>query len=96
MKVTFIICYIVRFGVESGDDYIRNEVLNRGLARKQIINAFSLCGQKGILTRADIMIGVSFENFHSILGTTKLSAQIRPNIILQTIFYPGIKLDDVS
>ena len=90
-------CFMARFGVESGNDFMRNEVLNRHLTKEQMINAFNLCREKRIQTRADIMLGAPFENLYSIQDTVKLSARIHSNIIFHTIFYPypGTKLYEI-
>ncbi len=41
-------CDEVHIGVESGNDYIRNEILQRNQSQGQIINAFSICRKVGI------------------------------------------------
>jgi radical SAM superfamily enzyme YgiQ (UPF0313 family) len=81
-------CYIIRFGVESGNDRIRNDVLNRGIAREQIIRAFALCRESGIKARANYIIGSPFEDMRSVLDSVKLNAEIRPDETLAAYFYP--------
>ncbi|NVL91364.1 MAG: B12-binding domain-containing radical SAM protein, partial [Desulfobacterales bacterium] len=81
-------CVKVNFGVESGNEYVRNQVLNRKITRTQIINAFALCRSQGIATQSFNMVGLPFEDAHSILDTIKLNAQIRPDMIMRSFFYP--------
>jgi radical SAM superfamily enzyme YgiQ (UPF0313 family) len=86
-------CVKVNFGVESGNEHVRNQVLNRNITRNQIINAFALCQSQGIATQSFNMVGLPFEDAHSILDTIKLNAQIRPDIIMRYFFYPYPKTE---
>lgn len=86
-------CVKVCFGVESGSEYVRTKILNRNITRDQIIDAFALCRQEGIATQSYNMVGMPFEDAHSILDTIKLNAQIRPDMIMRTFFYPYPKTE---
>ncbi|MEW6426031.1 MAG: radical SAM protein [Bacillota bacterium] len=81
-------CYQIFFGVESGNDYIRNEVLNRNMSREQIIKAFAACRQVGIKTVAYNMIGLPYEDKARVLETIKLNAAIKADVSLSPIYYP--------
>ncbi|MBL7142412.1 MAG: cobalamin-dependent protein [Candidatus Pacebacteria bacterium] len=80
--------HLFRFGVESGNDYILKEVLNKGITTAQIKKAFKLSRKKGIKAQAYNMIGVPCEGVKEILDTIKLNAQIKPDISVVSIFYP--------
>jgi len=80
--------YLLRFGVESGNDFILKEVLNKGITVKQIKKAFKLAKEKKIKTQAYNMVGLPYERAKEILETIKLNAQIEPDISVVSIFYP--------
>jgi len=81
-------CFQVQIGVESGNDYIREKVLNRPISRQQIIKGFKLCKQYGLTTYAYNMVGMPFEDKDKILDTVKLNAKFEPAIIHTSIYYP--------
>lgn len=89
-------CYRISFGVESGSEYIRNEVMKRNLSEKQIINAFHLCKKYGIETIALNIIGVPGETEAMIKETVRLNRIIKPTGSGVNIFYPykGTQLGD--
>lgn len=81
-------CYQIFFGVESGNDYIRNEILKRHMKRGEIINAFEACRKEGIRTVAYNMVGIPFEDKKKVLDTIKLNVEIKADISLSPIYYP--------
>jgi len=87
-------CYQIFLGIESGNDHIRNRVLNRHLSRESIVRAFRLCAEAGIRTVAYNMIGVPFEDNRAVLDTIKLNAEARADHSLCPVYYPfpGTKL----
>jgi len=91
-------CYQMFLGIESGNDRIRNQVLNRSLARETILRAFKQCREAGIHTVAYNMIGLPFEDKRAILDTIRLNAEARADHSLCPIFYPypGTRLHEVS
>lgn len=66
-------CQLISFGVESGNDHIRNTVMRRSLGRDQMITAFRLCRKYGIKTTALNIIGVPGESEEMIWETVKLN-----------------------
>jgi radical SAM superfamily enzyme YgiQ (UPF0313 family) len=81
-------CYQMFFGVESGNDFIRNEVLNRHMSREQIKKAFEACHEVGIKTVAYNMVGIPYEDKRRVLDTIKLNVEIGADISLNPIYYP--------
>ncbi|MEW6606569.1 MAG: radical SAM protein [bacterium] len=81
-------CYELRIGLESGNEYIRKEILNRNLEEDTIINAFHTARKYGIKVMSFNMIGLPHENPSRILDTIKLNAHCGVNDIRHTIFYP--------
>ncbi|OFW67593.1 MAG: hypothetical protein A2V52_04265 [Actinobacteria bacterium RBG_19FT_COMBO_54_7] len=81
-------CYQMFFGVESGNDFIRNEVLNRHMSREKIVDAFTACREAGIQTVAYNMVGIPFEDKSRVLDTIKLNVEIKADHSLSPIYYP--------
>lgn len=90
-------CVHVKFGLESGNEYISNEVLNRQLTNEQIKKAFALCKHVGLTTESFNMVGIPFETPSSILDTIKLNAAIGVDKMQVSIYQPyqGTKLADI-
>jgi anaerobic magnesium-protoporphyrin IX monomethyl ester cyclase len=90
-------CQEVHLGIESGNDYLRREVLGRKVPRAQIKDAFARCRQAGITTLAYNIIGFPFEDCHSLLDTFRLNAEARPDTSWWHFFcpYPGTRLHEI-
>ena len=88
-------CRRVSMGIESGNPYIRNKVLNRRMSNEQIINAFSIARQAGLKTKSFNMVGVPYETPERFQDTVKLNAEIKPDSVILNVFdpYPGTKLE---
>ncbi len=81
-------CYQIYFGVESGNDYIRNDVLRRRMSSEQIERAFALAHEAGMITTAYNMVGLPYETMERALDTIKINARIGADRILNPIFCP--------
>lgn len=89
-------CYRISFGVESGNEHIRNKVMRRNLSEDQIVNAFDLCRKYGIETIALNIIGLPGETEEMVWDTVRLNRRIRATGSGVNIFYPykGTQLGD--
>ena len=89
-------CFRVFFGVESGNEKVRSEIMGRKMSNDEIINAFDLCHQCGLETLAVNIIGVPGESEKEILDTVKLNRRLLPTVSGVNIFYPyaGTELGD--
>ncbi|MCL2050383.1 MAG: radical SAM protein [Lachnospiraceae bacterium] len=67
---------IIEFGVETGNEWLRNHWLNKDVTNAQIINAISLIHEAGFKAAADILIGIP--------GLTEVQSQ---NVFNDTIFW---------
>lgn len=81
-------CREIWMGIESGNDYIREQVLNRKIKREKIIKTFSLCKKHSISVSAYNMVGLPFEDLKKVLDTIRLNAYIKPDSMQVSIFYP--------
>ena len=89
-------CCYIQFGIESGNDYVRRDIMNRKMSNKQIVKAFDIVRRYGIRTNAINIIGVPGETEDMIWDTIKLNRRIKPSSSGVNIFYPykGTKLGD--
>ncbi len=81
-------CYEVRIGIESGNDRIRMELLQKKVTRAEIIKAFRLLHNAGIETYAFNMIGLPGETPAAIEDTIRLNRLVRPKEVFCSIFHP--------
>ncbi len=81
-------CDEVRFGLESGNDEVRNGLLNRQLSREEIVRAFELCHQAGMKVFSFNIVGFPGETVQQMLDTVKLNALVHADVTRVTIFYP--------
>ena len=91
-------CKIVKFGIESGNERIRKEVLNRHMSNQLIMDKIQIAERYGLHTSVFIMIGLPFETMEDVIDTIRLTAQARPGRFRWTKFfpYPGTKAAEIS
>ncbi len=89
-------CFKIQFGVESGNDHVRNNIMKRSMERSTIVEAFKLARKYNIRTNAINIIGVPGETKEMLLDTVKLNREINPTTSNVNIFYPykGTPLGD--
>ncbi|MBN2015894.1 B12-binding domain-containing radical SAM protein [Candidatus Dojkabacteria bacterium] len=91
-------CFGIYFGVESGDEYIRNKILKRYMGEESLIHAFQTCKKYGIRTHAYNIVGIPHENMQRALNTVKLNAKLEPTDMFYFIFFPyaGTELSNIA
>lgn len=87
-------CYTVNMAIETGNEKLRMEVLNKEITNAQLISAFELLKQAGIKTYAHNMIGIPYETIDAISQTIALNRKVKVNDLQCWVFYPypGTKL----
>ncbi|MCX5677957.1 MAG: radical SAM protein [Candidatus Omnitrophica bacterium] len=82
-------CKTLMMSVESGNDYIRNEVMKRNISREVLVKSFETCHRHGINTMVSCIIGLPFETAEMIDDSIKTMAGL-PSISTYgiNIFYP--------
>lgn len=90
-------CNELSFGVESGNEKFRNEILGRKMSDEVIINAFRMAKDIGFKVCSFNMVGMPYETEEMIVDTIKINKKIKPNAHNVCIFYPfpGTKLGDI-
>jgi radical SAM superfamily enzyme YgiQ (UPF0313 family) len=81
-------CRIVKFGLESGSERVRREILNRPMSDRDVINAFKAADEYGLHTSAFVMIGLPGESIDELYATVDLLVAIRPGRFRWSIFFP--------
>lgn len=82
-------CAKLMMSVESGNDYIRNEVMLRNISRERLFKSFELCDKYGINTLATCIIGLPFETPEMIEDSIKTVARLKSVTAYGiNIFYP--------
>lgn len=91
-------CYYVAFGIESGSERIRKEILKRNYSNEMIIRAADILQRHGIKFRVYNMVGLPTENIDNLWETIKLNVKIKPEMPWCSIYtpYPGTKLSEIS
>jgi len=87
-------CTVVCMGIESGNPWLREKVLNRHMGNERIVEAFALCREAGMKTVSTNMVGLPLEDTSMVLDTIKLNARCHPDTIQVSTFipYPGTEL----
>lgn len=91
-------CAVLMMSVESGNDYIRNDVMRRNISRQALVESFELCHKHGIGTLATCIIGLPFETPDMIEDSIRTVAGLKSvNSYGINIFYPykGTRLREI-
>ncbi len=92
-------CDNVRFGVESGNEEIRNTVLAKGrLANEKIINCARLLKKYKITFQTFNMFGIPSETYEQAWETIKLNQQIKPDAVgmYLLLLFKGVGVTDYA
>ena len=81
-------CFQVCFGIESGNEYIRNEIIKKNLKNEDIIKASELIHEQGIYLRTCNLLGIPGEKIENIYETIELNQKIKADFPHPYIFYP--------
>jgi len=81
-------CRIIKFGLESGSERVRREILNRPMTDQDIISAFQAAHDAKLHSSAFVMIGLPDETKSELFATIELLAAIRPGRFRWSIFFP--------
>lgn len=81
-------CVSVELGVESGNEWLRANILNRRHSNKKIEEAFSTAKRHGLKAQSYIMFGLPFETREMQKDSVDLIFRLWPNIGKCYYFYP--------
>jgi radical SAM superfamily enzyme YgiQ (UPF0313 family) len=88
----------ITFAIETGDDFLRNEILKRKISDKEITDAAKLMRKYKIKFFTQNMVGLPGETVEKAFKTVKLNALCGPSYANASIFqpYPGTELTDYA
>jgi radical SAM superfamily enzyme YgiQ (UPF0313 family) len=91
-------CTRVAMGIESGNEWLRTNILSRRMTNEQLIKAFRLAREAGLKTKSYNIVGFPGETEEMFEDTVRLNAEINPDSHVCYIFnpYPGTKLHGYS
>lgn len=78
----------VSLAIESGNEYLRKNVLKRVDSPSHIINAFTLFNEAGIRTVSFNMLGLPFEDRGKIFDTIEINRKAKPTVADSGFFFP--------
>jgi len=81
-------CLIAKFGLESGSDRVRKEVLWRFMPDQKIVDSFRAAQRYDLHTSAFVMLGLPTETREEIEETLDMCAEIKMGRFRWAIFYP--------
>ncbi len=90
-------CSGVTFGIETADNYLRNQVLRRNMSQEEIIQAARLIKKAGMKLRIFNMLGLPGGSLDVDLETLKLNILCKPDLGWASIYqpYPKTELGDL-
>jgi radical SAM superfamily enzyme YgiQ (UPF0313 family) len=91
-------CRIVKFGLESGSERVRKQILGRHMKNESIIEALHTTARFGMHASVFLMIGLPDETQDDVMATINLVAQALPGRFRWTFFfpYPGTRAYELS
>jgi len=81
-------CITLHFGIESGSEWLRKNILKRKQSNEKIIEIFKLARKFGVKTTSSTITGLPFETQAMFNETFKLIRHIRPNFGSCFFFFP--------
>lgn len=81
-------CVSVSFGLEAGNDRLRNAVLNRNMSREEILGAAEILRRHGVAFMTNNMLGLPTGSLENDLETLALNIQCRPAYANVFLFQP--------
>ena len=97
-KFADIGCSDLFFGVEAGNEWIRNEVIHKNVSNRAIERAVSLCRKYGITSNLFLMLGFPKDTKKTIEDTVRFGRNVKADMIglHLTLPLPGADLFDIS
>lgn len=90
-------CYCVLIGIESGNEWIRKNILHRNVSNDKIVQVFKDAQETGVKVHSFNMIGLPYETQEAASDTVKINKEISPDTLQVSVFYPypGTELYDL-
>jgi len=91
-------CNLLWFGVQSANEKIRREVLNRYETNEQIRKAAKFCHQAGIKFMIDQILNIPYDTHEAIKEAISLYNEIRPEMVncYRLLYFPKAKINEIA
>lgn len=86
-------CLLVKFGLESASPRLCREILKRALSLTRLDRAFALLRERGVSTRAYVMVGIPTETRDELLETFRVCGSLRTDSIRPAFLQPYPRTD---
>jgi radical SAM superfamily enzyme YgiQ (UPF0313 family) len=89
---------VVHFGIESGNDRVRRELLRRDIDREDMVRTARWLHDRGVKVYTNNIVGIPGETLEEAFDTLDLNVEIRADVAMFTLFqpYPGTPLGDLA
>lgn len=81
-------CYRIHMAIESGNEFIRNKILNRNISQEKLIESYRLAKKYGLEINATAVVGIPFETEDMIKETIRLLGRLKVDSTFANILYP--------
>ncbi len=81
-------CHMIAFGIESGSERIRTELLHRHYTNEDIRTAAAILKEHGLRFRTYNIVGFPTETAQEMMSTVELNAEIRPDFPWCSVYTP--------
>jgi anaerobic magnesium-protoporphyrin IX monomethyl ester cyclase len=81
-------CVLVGLGIESGDEFIRQNVYNKKFTNQQIVNAVSILRKNKLMFRTNFIVGGPEDTKKTIQASLGLSRMLKPQIASYFLYQP--------
>lgn len=81
-------CYSVHIAAESGNDFVRRDILNRRMSNEQIKSSVALLKKQNIKVMLQNILGLPFTTLKNDFETLELNIQCQPDYAWASIFQP--------
>ena len=86
-------CDLIRVGIESGNEELRKNILNRSISNQTMVEKSNLIINNSIRLFTYNMIGLPNEKKGNVIETLKINAKIGPDVVKISTFYPYPKTE---
>jgi len=73
-------CRVIRTGIESGSDYIRNNIFEKNISKKQIYDAVRFCKEEGIAVIGYFILGCPGETWETMNESYEMAKKLNMDI----------------
>jgi radical SAM superfamily enzyme YgiQ (UPF0313 family) len=81
-------CREVRIGFETGNEKLRNKILNKTITNEELINACNLLNKYGINSDLFAMMGIPGETHDTFQDTVDMVIKMKPKLIRMNFLFP--------